>query len=65
MKHTNLAGLALLKLQTTLRKPNGAVPVSDELSDPRFLEQEPDLAKEAGEHTRQTSAWAAGGHPSD
>ena len=26
-------------------------------------EQEPDLRKEAGEHTRQASAWAAGGHP--
>ena len=44
--------------------PAGADPAPDaHLSGASFLEQEPDLRKEAGEHTRQASGWAAGGHP--
>ena len=64
MKHS-IAGAALLKLRRTTPDPV-ATPTPDDskLSGPGLLEQEPDLAKEAGEYTRAASGWAAGGQPS-
>lgn len=45
--------------------PAEAVPGEPALSGPPLVDQEPDLAKEAGQHTRDFSAWAAGGQPSE
>ena len=34
-------------------------------SGPSLIDQEPDLAKESGQHVRDASGWAAGGQPPD
>lgn len=71
MNHSDLAGAALLRLREAIHKPArnsstpelSAAPEDAALSGATFLEQEPDLAKEAGQHARESSAWAAGGDP--
>ncbi len=40
-------------------------PAEPSLSGPTLFEQEPALAKDAGQHTRNASAWAAGGQPTE
>jgi hypothetical protein len=66
MKHSD----ALRRVRRLFRKqaPAGTNPTAQPespFSGPTLLEQEPDLAKESGQYTRDASAWAAGGHPVD
>jgi len=63
MKHSNV-GATLQKLRNALGKTPEDPEADASLTGASFLELEPDLQKEAGEHTRHASGWAAGGHPS-
>lgn len=60
MKHTDL-----LRKRRSLRDAHVTAPEDSALSGPSLMDQEPDLAKEAGQHTRDASGWAAGGQPPD
>ena len=65
MRHMPLASRTLHLFRLVLRRTHPAEisPELDSLTSASFLEHEPDLAKEAGQYTRQASGWAAGGHP--
>ena len=69
MRHFNVTGAALLQLRDAMRRPARGKPTQAQddasLSGAGFLDQEPDLAKEAGEHSRLNSGWAANGQPLD
>ncbi len=60
-----MAAAALQKLRSAARHPAPATKSPEEqITGVSFIEQEPDLAKEAGAGTLEISGWAASGHPS-